>query len=180
MVGYNSLVFWCTHTHTHTYIYIYIYIYIICVCRSVYRTSPPQAHYAPAGWLTPAIYVYLLQWGDDYPCGVRLPLGSQWVPYATEGHTASWHFLSPRAADISNDKWSLKLWNAHNNQSIPFGIIWSYVYQTPTTLNFLWQHCTWIHISWVIKDIKNSLVDHFLLKWDALKFIEKKCIYIHI
>ena len=70
--------------------------------------------------------------------------GSQWVPYATEEHTAIWHFLLslrgcwyqyPGSLIIRNT-WSLKLWNAHNDQSIPVSIIWSYVYQIPTTFNF--------------------------------------------
>ena len=70
--------------------------------------------------------------------------GSQWVPYATEEHTAISHFLlSMRGcwyqytgSLIIRNMWSLKLWNAHNDQSIPVSIIWSYVYQTPTTFNF--------------------------------------------
>ena len=103
---------------------------------TVYRTSPPQAHYAPAGWLTPVIYVYLLQWGDDYPCGVRLPLG---VPMGSICHWGTYSYFTllvvtegllvqyPGSLIIRN-KWSLKLWNAHNNQSIPVSTIWSYIY----------------------------------------------------
>ena len=62
--------------------------------HSLYNIPTPS--YAPVGWLTPVIYVYLLQWAalcDVHPCGVRWPLESQWVPYATEGYTDTWHFL---------------------------------------------------------------------------------------
>ena len=111
--------------------------------------------------------------------------GSQWVPYATEEHTAIWHFLLslrvcwyqyPGSLMIRNT-WSLKLWNAHNDQSIPVSTIWSYVYQTPATFNFSrtilnmdshllgnWKHKSWS--SWP-----------FLLNWAALEFFEKIYIY---
>ena len=112
--------------------------------------------------------------------------GSQWVPYATEEHTAIWHLLQslrgcwyqyPGSLIIRNN-WSLKLWNAHNNQSIPVSIIWSYVYQTPT--------CTTFDFSRTMLNMDSHLLGNqqykrwsswpFLLNWAALNFIE----YIYI
>ena len=88
----------------------------LCICCSGVMTIPVVSgcHWGPNGFHMPLR-------------DIQLPVVENSCSHRGTAGISTW---------LSDNKWSLKLWNAHNNQSIPVGIIWSYVYQTPTTINF--------------------------------------------
>ena len=134
--------------HLHSPFIIHTQVYImhrrdIILLQSIGHPHPKPIKLRQAGWPLLSMCICCSRVMTT-PVVSGCHWGSQWVPYATEEHTAIWHFLQslrgcwyqyPGSLIIIN-KWSLKLWNAQNNQSIPVSIIWSYVYQTPTCTTF--------------------------------------------
>ena len=124
----------------------------MCICLNGVTTTP---------------VVSGCRWG---PSGFHMPLMDIQLVDTSCSHQGL--LVSVPGSLMIRNKWPLVLWNTHNNQSIPVGIIWSFVYQTPTTFSFSMTTLNMdSHLlgNW---NIKGGQVDQFLLNCAAPEFIE--------